>query len=1403
MTFVSNPRRDASPTIAGFVFQVNVTILRWLELREGEHLELECGEDIDVIQNGEDGSIAVETRLLEQIKARSGRSLTLRSEEALGALSNFCSHRAANPTWNLQFRYITTANSGVEHGWDRTDSGIETWAALQRGRYDDVTRCEAIAALRTFLRSCVRPDKVSVEAWQALQQDLASDDDAQLAEIIFAFEWGIGSGDYSQIEEQIVAALDGDGHELTPTDASQTYEHLFAFVFRLLCQPGKKVLTRNQLTAELQARSVTQADHAILELVKSELEQMSARIVAVETAMTHQANEVTTIKQTVGLLGKSLGFDSAFALSAVSLSTELPDLVSPCAAREELVDGLLSRAQTDGIVAVVAEPGSGKTQVLLLAVGKAKRRLHWLNIPRHATEAQACILIDALVQLVGGQANDLPFRERYDSAAEQFGGALVVIEDLPRVVPGGPLAMRIEKLGHSLKRVNAYLLMSSYYPLPATIEHSLGKVHFDVSRFGIADVADVLAAADAPQRFRTEKIYQLLVSVAEGLPTLVMAAIRYLASRNWNFTAVEIEGLFCGEFAAAHRHDATSLLQITVPDPEERELLIRMSLAIGAFTMDDIASVARVPRTIRLPGEKVGRATGLWLQQVGQGRYLRSPLITPILADSLDPTTRKRVHHVLALRILARKALEPIEAFACLNHLMMAGDVAFAVMVVIQTLAAFTELDAPIEDDFGFSQMWPSREDLADVDVNLQILLRAMQVSVRAKQGRDALLMIEILDALISQVGGKGWGVAAATGGLAINLVWRDPILSNKYLLQALGSYETARLPDGSALPSIEQPFEEILWVSANNCRSDAEVDSWLATISRYTTAQIDTLKRSELMDDNVTMLCDGIWLRVYRKPEAERDWGPVIRKIEQVAATARAIGFSLLEAAAVRTRIMILAEWENQLDAALALSESSLNRFDADDCRFLILEVTGRQLSYAGRPREAMELLERALNCDAYCHSLWRRNVLITLAELHGVNDPRKAAEFTAEAVRISQTGELVDAPYIETLAEHGMALWKSGEGRRAFEIFEETVNRLLAIKTPTNSLKGLFARVFSVIAYFSAVALNGKPADGQIEPEQGLFLASNEQAHSAYRPEQSAYICIRLAMFSDGVMDVVKAATWTWRAIDLAEQTPTAWEGVRPSSWHAIPAALLSDDFVRAARLVMVMTAVDENSIAARVKTSVGFDGEGKVSGIEEILASVPPGAAGSLVGVIPIVPVAIRLAFRQFRGGTTAATCTSLALFESVIPPEIQPEDFVGEIRRALVDDTDWQALWDDACRAFKAHEYIRGCVLCIGAMDKAPPLQSIYLQISIAQNFEGFFKPCPSVYREIVAPLFVAYWERTLAESTGLFRTALAYTQRQVQAADGTAEGTRRLLSSMRFCLGVKLPKDAMEWLNGSK
>ncbi|MGB7591339.1 MAG: hypothetical protein WCD04_19345 [Terriglobia bacterium] len=881
-----------------------------------------------------------------------------------------------------------------------------------------------------------------------------------------------------------------------------------------------------------------------------------------------------------------------------------------------------------------------------------------------------------------------------------------------------------------------------------------------------------------------------------------MAAARYLADRKWNFTAAELGSLLRGEFASAHVHDANDLLQVTVPDTEERELLIRLSLAVDVFSMDDIASVARVPEAIPLPGEKVQRLTGLWLQQVGRQRYVRSPLITAGLADSLDPMTRKGVHYVLARRILARKSLEPFQVFTCVGHLLMAEETNLAVIVVIQALTILIQKDQQVENDFGLAGMWSSGPFPADVDVNLQLSLRALQIVVLARQGRDVLPMVAALDALIGEVGGAGWGVAVATAGLAVRLARQLPIVANKYLLHALGSFADARLPDGSALPRVDYPLETILWVSSYSCKSDVEVDSWLATISRFTPAQIENLKSSELMEDNVTILSDGIWLREYLKPETERDWDSVARKLDQVEATARTINFPLLEAAAVRTRIILLAECEDQLEAALSLGESCLKRLAGDDCHFLIMEVTGRELSYVGRLQEAKTWLTGALACDAYCHSLWRRNVLISLAKLHGSTDPRRSIEFTAEAVRVCENGKLQDSLYIEALVEHGMALWRAGESTQSFRMFDDATDRIFTIRADTDAWKAQFARLFAVIAYFSGIAKNGKPQEGHIEPEQGLFLSSEGEAHTAYRPEQLAYICIRLAMFADALRDISKAAAWTWKAIELAKENPSAWIAVSQQSRYAMPAALVADDFLKAARLAAIMAQTDVDSVTLALRASIGVASTGTASAFEGVVGSAPPGALKSGLRVIPFIPIVVRLAFLQFRGAASPAIASHLMEIESIIPTQLQPENFIAEVRRSLIDETGWTVLRDDGFRGIQTNEYIRAFVLCIGAMGKAPIAQSLYLQTYLAQQFEKLFETCPSIYREIIAPFFLAYWERTVASPTCLFRTSLMYTQQQLRLADGSADGTRKLLSAMRFCLGVTLPQETQDWFDSS-
>ena len=80
-SFYSISNRDAYASIRGYVFQVQMTIQRWLNLKEGEVLELECGEDIDHISSALGQNDEEFVRTLEQVKYRKKR-LSLRSQSA-------------------------------------------------------------------------------------------------------------------------------------------------------------------------------------------------------------------------------------------------------------------------------------------------------------------------------------------------------------------------------------------------------------------------------------------------------------------------------------------------------------------------------------------------------------------------------------------------------------------------------------------------------------------------------------------------------------------------------------------------------------------------------------------------------------------------------------------------------------------------------------------------------------------------------------------------------------------------------------------------------------------------------------------------------------------------------------------------------------------------------------------------------------------------------------------------------------------------------------------------------------------------------------------------------------------------------------------------------------------------
>lgn len=277
-TLRTRRKRDASDTIRGYVYQVDLTIQRWLELPSDVVLELERGEDIDTIQDAMQKRGGVQTRLLEQIKARK-RGLTLRSAAALEALASFCEHEQVNPNLNLNYRYVTNAKIGVERpspAPDRTPL-VNLWNGLGKQPYTGKNQWPDLKLLREFLAAAPKPIDLNSKTWKTFVAFVKRSSYQAFHSFVRKVEWLANQTPTDLVAGQIKETL-VTGYATTPDTAQTVYSVLFLHVFKLLSQSGIKRLTPADRDAILASPIVEERDRALLLNLSTYFTDLTARV---------------------------------------------------------------------------------------------------------------------------------------------------------------------------------------------------------------------------------------------------------------------------------------------------------------------------------------------------------------------------------------------------------------------------------------------------------------------------------------------------------------------------------------------------------------------------------------------------------------------------------------------------------------------------------------------------------------------------------------------------------------------------------------------------------------------------------------------------------------------------------------------------------------------------------------------------------------------------------------------------------------------------------------------------------------------------------------------------------------------------------------------------------------------
>jgi len=1394
MPFVFNQNRDASATIAGFVYQIYTTVLRWLDLNDGEELELEAGEDIDTVRRDLEAGTYWESRTLEQIKRRQA-PVTLRSPSSLEALSNFNIHRLANPDIELRFRYVTTALATVEKGWPLDRGGVATWQAIRAGELSDTDLPVALENIRQILLTAPKPGNVQEEGWAKFQTAVASKE--CLLELIVRFEWSVANDDYPIVEQQIKMALVQSGLTSSAEDAQDCFDRLVLFVLRKLCSPGHKALTLTTLRGEIH-RVISDSDRKLLTALQTSLAELNVRMDQVEQRVStlEQSVEFKTI---IGTLAARENFTALVNLSTKRIVLDVPDIVQPSIPRSSAVAVICEALAANGYAHLAGEPGSGKTQLALLAAKSVEYEILYIDIPRDVNSQTACGIIDASLESATGVAGGPALRPWYEAAGALLRNRFVIIDNLPRMTPRDLVARRLELLADVLRRHDAKLISISYYPLTKGTLDKSHAVEFAAPRFTEEEIVELLVLFGASDRVASG-LKTLVHTATQGLPVLVVAVARFLSAGEWVFDMEKFESILKAEFAQDERSDARGLVRLTVPDDDTRELLYRLTLVIGGISKWDAENVAKIGRRIPLPLEKLDRLIGLWLQPFIGETFLLSPLIDPGFSSLLDEQTRRATHAILGASIMARGEIYPLDVFACFHHFAMAGLFNQAAIVLFQTLMALVDVDPKktIEGTDLLTGLWLN-EIPAEVGYDLRVPLRALQIVTLDNRGRNIDAMLAGFDEEIQIDQGAGWGKALATSFLAMRFYKKYPQRANGYILLFLRSHQTARLADGKQMPGVGTSLEELLWATAQTAASEADVVSWINTVEQLDEAEIVRLQQSTLATDNATILCDGIWLRDYRKNPGERDWDKVEAQVTKLRNLGRRRKISILEAAAIRTLIMLKAEWQNDIDGAVSLAETSVTEFARDEDAFLIVEVTGRQLFYNARSSEAEQWLDRARSYPIKEHALWRRNVQITLAEIRGKASPGDALGLVREAVEVSRK-ELEPERLAEAYAEEVIANWNLGDKEGAFQSLSLAIHTLLSIDTGSITWKQCFAGLFQMAFYYSSRACDLKVSTEVSEPTQGAFLGLDNFNISAVNASQRVIIQARMSMFAEGIGATDEAGQWFDRALSLLEEIPEA-KAIRMHAGLGIAPALLAGDVVKAIRLGLMMADAEIKSALALEHVQQLPDTE-KQAVLEITARGATIQAPFALFRFM--TPIAAQLATAKLNGAPPDHLQQTTDQVFQALKDRPERQHIFSALQTAILEGKDWDSLHQVASTLVpQTNTLAAGMIYMIGAALHGPISASFGLQVWLARHVEKLFVDLPSIQSKIFYPFLESYWKKAVDAQAHSFRTAQAYTRKAIldaRSGDNPRLWARILLRRMTFCLYGSTPEQVAGWLN---
>jgi hypothetical protein len=1406
--------RDAYSTIRGYVYQVDMTIRRWLDLQENQHLELERGEDIDLVNSAINATSAEETRrLLEQVKHRE-QNLTLRNPAALESLANAVEHLAANPALDLRFCYTTNTAVGIERPcpFPNGTAGITLWEQVRQGRLTGSALTDATKALALFLSQAARPEGLDANVWARFQQVFSAADLTDFTALVGRFEWSTSVTGAAVITPEIMGLLTQRALAAGPAEAEELYQRLFLFVFKRLCQPGIKRLTRVELQQQLSAATLSATDHATLARLTQCLSIVKLKVDELEAAL-------TSVSEDVRQLARTQGIHATLLRGTLTIDLAPPPVLARLSERAGVVGQLVENLGRAVWTALTGASDMGKSQLAVLLIARVGNLAGWVRFGHDTDPAAASATLDSAIGSMCGEDRPEITSGWYRRACRIIGSRkIIVLDDLPRMDGTDPLTQRLLLLVAACQDAGLRIVSTSHHQLPTRLVSGLGGAEFalvPVPMFTEGEVREVLAAYEAPEQLVTGGAVRLIHASTGGHPLLVSLAADYLRDREWRFTDEEVEDLLRGEHAEPITDEVLDRIMGSLA-AQQRELLYRLTLPIGAFAFEVAAALAQVAPIVDRPREQLNRLLGAWVQRDAERRFIVSQLVRQVGSEGLTAATKIGCHLSLG-ELIVRETMSIDQAQQAINHFCQAEAFHRAGSLFLYLLDEARTLEAG--KDIGLLDvMWAESPLPEGMDLSIRLIARGLQIAVLPKYGRPIGYVLADLDGLMAAAtDAQSHAVTAVAVLAAVYLASGDPDRALQYIGRALLLNNEERTGAEEMFLAEGRRLDDMLWFLAPQLVTAARLDRWLTILEGLPADRRQRLLTEEDALLGCVVVADRLRLAEAEKPEGQRQWAGVLAAVDDLRARARVLGTGALEAAAIRTMLAIHGEHLRQLDKAFPTALEAIRRLQGNPWAvFLAAGMLGRQYVFAGGNDEARPMLEMALAQPAGERTHERMMTLLAASECFGAVDADQSIRYAERAVKLARSEESI--PVIEVGragAELTTALFlrtPTREGAAAvFATWSEAAEALLEGRDDSDEWKDLFVVFANQTAYLMSMALRGRPPSDDTSgeefaaPTRGVFIRTSPGRVTLYRPSSVQAVMWMLSQYAAAAGDDQAAGRWLGRVSSLTDQTRLrlveAMIGL-----DMIPALVTSGKFAEAADAALRYYHADhlftQSQIRNREEMERGVDIAASWNGlsvaqremIERRAATLAVLSAACWVGRLMLENPAQGIA----QGRLLASACRQIS---STAADPIVWNALADVLDMTCQDRASGQAIVALGNTFASGPRHAAAILAYLGASLHGGLDDAFNAQLAVMQALFLVFPPTSPRHRQLLLPFIERFWTTMFDQRRFAFSAPALVEESLAQARQVPFE--RRIKAILRAVrLGVTSRADAAttDWLN---